>query len=1207
MKLLLTAFALLVALTASSQVFWTEAFENSCSSDCLAAGVNTGNGPWTVTSTGANGDMNNLWYISCAENGQAAGQCGAGCGSDESLHLSSQTIGDLGAAYDAGGLCGFFWCTNTDQRVESPTINCTGFSNITIAFNYIEGGQTTLDDATLWWFNGTVWAQLTNMAKTTTAGCAGQGLWAAFSMVLPAGADNNPNVKIGFRWVNNDDGVGTDPSFAVDDITLSVVSTGNTVTTGTITGSPFCACATVSVPFTSTGTFTAGNVYTAQLSDASGSFAAPVSIGTLNSTANSGTISATIPCNTPTGTGYRIRVIASAPSTTGTDNGVNITVNAPPVAPTASVTVQPTCSVPTGTILVTAPSGANIQYSIGGAYQASGTFSGVAPGTYNVTAQNTTTGCTSTATSVTVNAVPTAPAAPTTSVTIQPTCSVPTGTITVTAPSGANIQYSIGGAYQTSGTFTGVTPGTYNVTAQNTTTGCTSTATSVTVNAVPTAPAAPTASVTSQPSCSVPTGTITVTAPSGASILYSVGGAYQASGIFSGLPANSYNVTAQDNVTGCTSTATVLIVNAPPGAPATPTASVTQQPTCSVPTGTITVTAPSGATIEYSIGGAYQASGTFSGLAPGSYTITAQDNVSGCTSTATVLVVNVPPGAPAAPTASVTQQPTCAVPTGTIVVTAPSGATIEYSIGGAYQASGTFSGLAPGSYTITAQDNVSGCTSTATVLVVNAIPGAPAAPTASVTQQPTCSVPTGTIVVTAPSGATIEYSIGGAYQASGAFSGLAPGSYTITAQDNVSGCTSTATVLVVNAIPGAPAAPTASITQQPTCSVPTGTIVVTAPTGAAIEYSIGGAYQTSGTFSGLVPGSYTITAQDNVSGCTSTATVVVVNTVAGAPVISVDDVTDVSCPGENDGSATISATGGTSPYTYSWSPSGGSAVTASNLTAGSYNVTVTDNTGCSSIETIVIGSPAAISISGTETNINCTTGTAGSISTSITGGISPYTYSWSPNGETTSGLNGLEVGNYTLTITDDNGCTANELFAIGLSGSLTVNVTPANAEIDAGESVPLIASGGTDYIWTPGAGLSCTTCSNPTATPSTTTTYTVSATDDLGCTGTASTTIIVNYECGSLFVPNAFSPNDNGPAVNNKLCVLGASECIVTMSFEIYSRWGEKVFESTNIDTCWDGTYKEEQMNSGVYVYKLIATLIDGTVIEQSGNTVLTR
>jgi hypothetical protein len=109
-----------------------------------------------------------------------------------------------------------------------------------------------------------------------------------------------------------------------------------TITTSAISGSVFCRGVNISVPFTITGTFTAGNVFTAQLSDATGSFASPVAIGTLTST-NAGTIPGTIPAGIPTGTLYRIRVVSSTPVRTGSDNGSNLTINLQPVGPTLNV------------------------------------------------------------------------------------------------------------------------------------------------------------------------------------------------------------------------------------------------------------------------------------------------------------------------------------------------------------------------------------------------------------------------------------------------------------------------------------------------------------------------------------------------------------------------------------------------------------------------------------------------------------------------------------------------------------------------------------------------------------------------------------------------------------------------------------------------------------------------------------------------------
>src|SRR5204862_4970102 len=193
---------------------------------------------------------------------------------------------------------------------------------------------------------------------------------------------------------------------------------------------------------------------------------------------------------------------------------VNNAPGAPPT-PTASV-VDPTCTVATGTITVTAPLGAQYTYSIDGInFQASTVFNNVAPNTYTLTVEDAG-GCSSSAT-VTVNTAPVAPPTPTASI-VDPTCTVATGTITVTAPIGAQYTYSIDGInFQASTVFNNVPPNTYTLTVKDAG-GCSSSA-SVTVNTAPDTPPAPTASVV-DPTCTVATGTQTVTGPLRAQCTY---------------------------------------------------------------------------------------------------------------------------------------------------------------------------------------------------------------------------------------------------------------------------------------------------------------------------------------------------------------------------------------------------------------------------------------------------------------------------------------------------------------------------------------------------------------------------------------------------------------------------------------------------------------------------------------------------------------
>lgn len=218
---LLFLVALTLATIAKSQtVFWTEAFSNACSAGCTTyAGPN---GAWNMNvSTGVNAASSNLFYVSCADDGLAAGGCGSACvTSDPSLHLGSQSMGDIGAAYDAA--------QTTNRRAESPNINTVsaGMNAITLRFNFIHYGQATTDRCQLLYSidGGTNWLMLENpIPKAPCCGgaCDGQlqGQWTGRSYVLPATCNNIASLRIAFNWINNASG-GADPSFGVDDITL---------------------------------------------------------------------------------------------------------------------------------------------------------------------------------------------------------------------------------------------------------------------------------------------------------------------------------------------------------------------------------------------------------------------------------------------------------------------------------------------------------------------------------------------------------------------------------------------------------------------------------------------------------------------------------------------------------------------------------------------------------------------------------------------------------------------------------------------------------------------------------------------------------------------------------------------------------------------------------------------------------------------------
>jgi len=224
--------------------------------------------------------------------------------------------------------------------------------------------------------------------------------------------------------------------------------------------------------------------------------------------------------------------------------------------------------------------------------------------------------------------------------------------------------------------------------------------------------------------------------------------------------------------------------------------------------------------------------------------------------------------------------------------------------------------------------------------------------------------------------------------------------------------------------------------------------------------------------------------------------------------IAISSQTNVLCFGGKGSATADSATGGVPHYTYSWSPNGGTNLTASNLTAGSYTVTATDNHGCTATASVIITQPSALSVSANVTaNVLCNGGSNGGISSVVNGGTSPYTYLWS-NLQNTPNITGLSAGTYTLNVTDNNGCTGSATVTITQPNALSVNANvTANVACNGGgnASASSVVSGGTlsyTYSWS-----DANTQTTIAATGLSAGIYTVTVTDACGSSATASATI----------------------------------------------------------------------------------------------------
>ncbi|MBI5541741.1 MAG: PKD domain-containing protein [Bacteroidia bacterium] len=367
--------------------------------------------------------------------------------------------------------------------------------------------------------------------------------------------------------------------FDISNANFTITGSTNSITSGTISGSPFCAGVAVSVPFTMSGSFTAGNVFTAQLSNATGSFATPVNIGTLTST-TSGTISATIPAGTATGTGYRIRVIASTPATTGSDNGTNLTINAS-LTPSVVVSGNSTICAGVSTTFTAAPTNGgtpSYQWKLNGANVGTNsptyTNGAIANGntvscvmTSNATCASPTLATSNTITMV-VNPIPATPVATSSS----PVCAGASINLTTPLVSGASYSWSGPNSYTSTSQNPVITnatttmAGVYSVSV--TQTGCTSLPGSTTVT-VTAAPAMPTASSNS-PVCSASAINLTTPSVSGATYSWTGPNGFTSTQQNPVIPsataamAGTYSVTVLQGACPSTPGSTSILVNTSP-------------------------------------------------------------------------------------------------------------------------------------------------------------------------------------------------------------------------------------------------------------------------------------------------------------------------------------------------------------------------------------------------------------------------------------------------------------------------------------------------------------------------------------------------------------------------------------------------------------------------------------------------------------------
>lgn len=359
----------------------------------------------------------------------------------------------------------------------------------------------------------------------------------------------------------------------------------------------------------------------------------------------------------------------------------------------------------------------------------------------------------------------------------------------------------------------------------------------------------------------------------------------------------------------------------------------------------------------------------------------------------------------------------------------------------------TITGLSAGTYSVVVTD-VNGCEDSTTIVVNNS------SGTLQITNETlideTCSLSNGSIDLTISGDAPFTYlwSNGATTQD---LSNLTSGNYAVTVTQQ-NGCSTDASYTLQNFTNGLEL--TSSTIVDETCGDGTGSITITTIGGiGALNYAWSNGF-TAQNISGLSGGEYTVIISDG-SACDLTETFTVGNNTGTLAVNAA--LTNDLC-GTNNGSINLSVSGGTAPYSILWS---NFEITEdiSGLTAGTYNVTVTDDAGCEISKSYSIQSTNPLVLTATTTNDNCLNGN-GAVNLTVIGGTQPYTYSWS-NGATTQDLAALNYGPYTVTVTETSGCTATATYNVASTGNIQAATAAITNEIcgNANGSINLSFSG----------------------------------------------------------------------------------------------------------------------------------------------------
>ncbi|MBI4648728.1 MAG: SprB repeat-containing protein, partial [Bacteroidia bacterium] len=448
-----------------------------------------------------------------------------------------------------------------------------------------------------------------------------------------------------------------------------------------------------------------------------------------------------------------------------------------------------------------------------------------------------------------------------------------------------------------------------------------------------------------------------------------------------------------------------------------------------------------------------------SGLNNGSYTVTVTDN-NGCSQINIATIINIPAGTI---TISTYSNPSCYGYCDGSATISVAGVAFPYTIlWSDNQTTSTASGLCAGNYSVVVTDANNCIINTS----VNLIDPPVLSSTIIISDVIGCAGNCDGSLTAIPSGGTSPYTYlwnDPNLQTTSTASNLCAGTIFVTVTD-VNGCTITADTILYDPV---------SLTidtsyQNAHCGFSDGAIYITVGSGSPPYTFLWNTGDTTQNLINIIANLYCVTVTD-YKNCTADICIEVIN--VPGPNVYIDSSTNVSCYGSCDGFASLAISGGVPPYTYVWSPGGQSGAIATNLCQGLHSVQVTDYDGCTDNASILITQPAQLAINVITNDPSCVGSCNGTIEVDIvTGGTAPYYYEWSGQTGTTSLISGLCEGDYTVTVSDNNGCEISQTVTLNDPPvfSATTSQTDVSCYGTCDGTATVNAVGGTlpySYLW----------------------------------------------------------------------------------------------------------------------------------------------